>query len=239
MVYVIICEGKTDSVVINHYMTAQGFNYIKEANIGFEFKLLKKQSVDYFKNGTDILAIWNVGGSGNIKFSIEQIEELVSFGNEINSLAIVTDMDTNLSQTIEADISSYFKNTPNLKDNVWDTSLIKNSYGEDKKINVLLTIIPKAQSGALETIMLDALENIGYEEKILVDEVKKFIDNLNPLNLSFLDKVRKIIKSKLGCTVNIIDPERTFFDIIPAFNTINWSQFPIIQSHFNELMNYK
>ncbi len=240
MLYVIICEGKTDSVIINHFMTSYGFKYLKKNPNKFVFNLIGKQTVEYFKNSEngDILEIWNVDGCGNIKSSIEQIEDLIIQGGEINSLAIITDADFNLSETIETDISSYFKEGIDLKNNIWNSYDIKNSFEENKKLNILLLIIPKEQPGTLETILLDAIKNRGEEEKMLVKEVDKYIEELSNSNLSFLNKDRKKIKSKLGCTVNIIDPERTFLDIIPTFNTIQWNEYPIIESTFCELKKY-
>lgn len=240
MFYVIICEGKTDSIVINHFMTSQNFKYEKDSSKYLKFNTINKQTVDYFKNGSDVLAIWNVDGCGNIKSSIGQVESLITVGSDvIDSLAIVTDMDFNLSQDIEKEISSYFSRPITLADNVWSKYNYQDSFGSQKSLKTLLTIIPHGQSGALETIMLGALENSGNEEKLLVSEVNNFIDDLETKNLRFLDKNRKIIKSKLGCTVNIIDPERTFFDIRAVFDSISWGNYPVIQNHFYELKNYK
>lgn len=36
-----------------------------------------------------------------------------------------------------------------------------------------------------------------------------------------------------------MDPERTFNDIIPVFNSIDWNKESIVQEHFKELKEYK
>ena len=61
MLYVIICEGKTDSVIINHFMTSYGFKYLKKNPNKFVFNLIGKQTVEYFKNSENGDALQSVG----------------------------------------------------------------------------------------------------------------------------------------------------------------------------------
>lgn len=51
MIYVILCEGKTDSFVINQFMHLHGFSYKKKPPKGVpNFELLEFQEIDYFEN---------------------------------------------------------------------------------------------------------------------------------------------------------------------------------------------
>ncbi len=241
MFYVILCEGKTDSVIINQIMTKEGFTYIGSDKLEkkFEFKLTKRQDIDYFKKEEDTLAIWNVAGCSKIKDAIQQIEKVLKAGNKIDSLGILLDKDNNDSNDILKDISGNFEKSIDIQDNEWTNYNYIDEYEIEKQLRVIVTIVPGEKFGALETILLDAIENDGEEEKILVEKVKKFISELDKEKLSFLNKDRKKIKAGLGVTVNIIDPERTFKDIQPVFESIKWSEYPIIQEYFVEMKRYK
>lgn len=242
MFYVILCEGKTDSVIINHIMTSIGFIFIKnfqELGLNFKFKELKRQNIDYFKKEEDILAIWNTAGYSNIKSSVEQITRLIENGERIDRLSIITDRDKSEISEIENKIASYFVGNFILKNNEWKDYQIKDSFGRTIELKVLLQIVPTEKWGALETLLINALSEKGDEEKKLVERVEEFIEKLKIEKSTFLEKERNVIKSKLGCTVNIMDPERTFKDIIPVLNSIDWSKNNTVQEYFDKIKNYK
>lgn len=242
MLYVILCEGKTDSVVINHIMTSIGFKFTSKKpklEIDFEFELLKGQSVDYFKKEDDILVIWNVAGCCNIESSIKQIIRLIKNEAKISRVSIVTDRDENEISEIESKIGSYFGESFSLKDNEWKEYQIKDSFDTSIKIKILLRIVPNEKWGALETLLVEALAKKGQEEEKLVKNVGEFIEKLRKEGSDFLKKEHSFIKAKLGCVVNIMDPERTFKDIIPVFNSINWSSDETVQKCFDKIKKYR
>lgn len=82
------------------------------------------------------------------------------------------------------------------------------------------------------------MKNESEDNQILGNRLEEFIENLKEENFKYLRKEREVIKAKLGCFVNIIDPERTFKDIIPMLDEIEWDNQEIIQEHFKELKNY-
>lgn len=239
MFYVILCEGKTDSVVINNVMSSVGFEYINKKNKLSKFKLLKNQNVDYFENNNDILAIWNVAGYNNIKSSVEEIIKLNKADKVVDILSIVVDRDFDNVSEIEDEISSYFEGNTKLENKIWKEYQFTDGFGEIKQLKILLTIVPDKDFGAMETILLNALSDEGEDQKNLVNDVEKFIVELEEKENIYLNKKRNVIKAKLGCTVNIMDPERTFSDIIPVFKNIAWNEKSVVQEHFKELKEYK
>lgn len=239
MFYVILCEGKTDSVVINHVMSSVGFEYTNKRTKLAKFNLLKNQSVDYFKDNNDILAIWNVAGYNNIKNSVEEIIKLNKTDKVVDILSIVVDRDFDNISGIEDEISAYFEEDVKLENKIWKEYQFTDGFGEVKQLKILLTIVPDKDFGAMETILLNALADEGKEQKNLVDDIEKFITELEEKENIYLKKKRNVIKAKLGCAVNIMDPERTFNDIIPVFNSIDWNKKSIVQEHFKELKEYK
>lgn len=239
MFYVILCEGKTDSVVISHVMSSVGFEYTNKKNKLAKFKLLKNQSVDYFENNNDILAIWNVAGYNNIKSSVEEIIKLNKVNKVVDILSIVVDRDFDNIFEIEDEISAYFEGNTKLENKIWKEYQFTDGFGEIRQLKILLTIVPDKDFGTMETILLNALSDEGEDQKNLVNDVEKFIVELEEKENIYLNKKRNVIKAKLGCTVNIMDPERTFSDIIPVFKNIAWNEKSVVQEHFKELKEYK
>lgn len=239
MFYVILCEGKTDSVVISHVMSSVGFEYTNKKNKLAKFKLLKNQSVDYFENNNDILVIWNVAGYNNIKSSVEEIIKLNKVNKVVDILSIVVDRDFDNIFEIENEISAYFEGNIKLENKIWKEYQFTDGFGEIRQLKILLTIVPDKDFGAMETILLNALSDEGEDQKNLVNDVEKFIVELKEKENIYLNKKRNVIKAKLGCTVNIMDPERTFSDITPVFKNIAWNEKSVVQEHFKELKEYK
>lgn len=238
MVYIIVCEGKTDAFIINLILTQDGFVYTNKKN-GPTFKLLKKQSLDYFIKGKDTLVIWNVGGCGNIKDAINKVKLLAEYETTpIDSLGIVIDKDFNDGSNIENEFTELFKLETPLKNTVWNTHKYTTSFENEKELKILLNIIPYGEFGALETIMFTSLKDKGGDEKKLAENIEKMIEKLKEEGNSYFEKERYAIKAKLGCLINIIDPERTFYDIIESFSEIDWASEPIIETHFKQLKKY-
>lgn len=243
MFYIILCEGKTDSAIINQIMSEDGFEYLRDGKttIGKKFnpKLIKNQEIDFFKRGEEILGIYNISGSSNLKYTINEIEKLVRNEVELDYLAIVTDMDFQDSLNIESDYSNYFRDSLDLKNDIWKNYKFQDEFGTEKCLKILLKIVPKDRFGALETILLEALKKSGQEERVIGDSVEELIDKLKEDRISHLEKERYVIKSKLGCLVNILDPERTFKDILPVFSSITWTKYEVVQNNFTVIKNYK
>lgn len=234
----VICEGKTDAVIVNHIMTSIGFKYDKRIEMGFKLKLEKQQETDYLKKDDKLLGIWSVAGFNNIKKAVENIQEINKEITEepVDVLVILIDRDFKEINDLEKEVQSYFENSITLKNNCWSDYFYQDSFGRNEKIKILLKIIPTDKFGALETLLINALktdkETIGIGEA-----VEKFIDELKiELKPTRLEKERNVIKSKLGCFVNILDPERTFKDIIKVFDEIKWQDNSVIIENFKEFL---
>lgn len=239
MTYIILCEGKTDAFIINLIMSKVGFKYVNKKQ-GISFKLLKNQSLDYFVKDEDKLLIWNTGGCENLLKAVEEVKKLSKSSTvPIDSLGIVIDKDFNEEDTIVDNISSAFSLDNALKNAIWNKHNYEDDFKEQKSLKVLLNIIPYGEFGALETLMFNSLKNKGVDESRIGHDIEKMIDKLKSDKISFFKKERFVIKAKLGCLINSLDPERTFYDIIDSFEGINWEEDEIVKTHFKELEKYK
>jgi hypothetical protein len=77
--------------------------------------------------------------------------------------------------------------------NKWITNTYRNSFDQEKQIDMLLVVIPVEQQGALETVLLDAISEDPYDAHI-VDLVTQFVKTMRVEAGKYI-KSRKYLKS--------------------------------------------
>lgn len=233
---IILCEGKSDAVLISYYL-------IKTNNWEFNSKSkLKKlnfsnenESFDWYKREDDNLAIWGVGGKDNFEVALKKIYDLnflASSPQEIfSSIVIIADRDNlSINEKIHEFISilSDF-NIQSQGNNVWSSAAYNDSFGVTKSINIGFVIIPFTKEGALETFLLNALSEDSNRETI-VTESREFVYTLNPN--PFLSTPRLQLKAWLAVSLAIFSPEKVFNKIDEVLQQINWEEYITIQQGF-------
>ena len=124
--------------------------------------------------------------------------------------------------------TAYFKN------GIWTEATYYNSFAEEKKLQVLLKIIPEKYEGALETVMLDAIAEDPYDNEI-VNRCKAFIDEIRPFAEKYINKDRLALKAKLSATWAVQSPEKVFRFIDQQIRMVAWENSTVLKSCFAEL----
>ena len=147
----------------------------------------------------------------------------------------ILDRFINTIETIEKSVNdaiwgeaAYFKN------GMWTEATYYNSFDEEKKLQVLLKVIPKQYEGALETVMLDAISEDPYDKEI-VDRCKTFIDEIRPFAEKYINKDRLALKAKLSATWAVQSPEKVFRFIDQQIRMVAWENSTVLKSCFAEL----
>jgi len=196
----------------------------------------ENEEVKWYSLGEDILSIWGIGGKSNFKYAIEQIlriNELADKEDVFNKVILLTDRDDSLSdEDVLRELSRYFGEV-NLQNNEWADKEYINEFKETVNIKILPVIIPFDKTGALETFLLDAICEMGEEEKQIVDKSKDFISDINLVN--YLNTERLKVKGELAVTLGRMFPQRTFTSIDAMLKNINWEAYKTIQEGFRRL----
>ncbi len=238
---IILCEGKTDAVLLSYYLGKTGGwrynrdNKNKKLRIDFSDKS-NKVITHFIKDNDDELAICAVGGKDNFAdFYSEYIERYFiasEDGETEHKIAIVTDRD---DRSVE-DIEKYFsKNViSNIANNEWADNYLTNGFGQKIKISALMVVIPHNQQGALENLLLNALSEDEYRGN-LIDKSKEFVENISPEAKKIITSDRLKLKTKLGVSLAVLYPEKVFSLIDEHLKEIDWEKTSTINECFKKL----
>ena len=91
MIRIILCEGKTDAILLSYYLgRTKGWEYDKKPkHFKLQFPESDNRFVGHYKNGTEKLSICAVGGKDNfINFYKENVEEYIKDSEELDKYCI-------------------------------------------------------------------------------------------------------------------------------------------------------
>ena len=100
---------------------------------------------------------------------------------------------------------------------------IQDSFGQAKSIYTYLLIIPANEKGALERVIIDALNDIP-EETALMGEVEQFIDALKAGLVPDLNQINNANKATVGTFFSVRYPKKALRSFGVFISKIDWSK---------------
>ena len=95
--------------------------------------------------------------------------------------------------------------------------------------------VPLTESGALETLLLNALSEDAGNSYIVEksrDVVRDLLDNIDKFSDSYLSTRREQIKAPLAVFLGVTVPERTFDGMKKMMESIPWDNYQAIREMF-------
>ncbi len=243
----ILCEGKTDAILISYLLCKKwGWQYVnnKKRFKNYDISISEKEneSAEWYENSDRQLLICGVGGCTKFKSffndKIYPIQKLSKSDEVFQKIIVVIDHDQNTIESLEKEFSNSFNDIiTEMKNNTW----INNSYflkGFNTKVDIksLLLIIPIKNEGELETVLLKAISDKSYD-KIIVDDVEMFIDNIKDHANKYLTSKRMVMKAKLGAVFAIMSPQKVFSFIDEILRSVEWENSSTLMELFKEFSN--
>ena len=143
---------------------------------------------------------------------------------------VVTDRDeasnTNVARVINNSLEKISVEAGQWKDNV-----IEDLFGQTKNISTYLLIIPSSEKGALERVIINALNDIP-EETDLIQEVVQFIDSLKGELVPELNQINKANKATVGTFFSVRDPKNAMRSFGVFISKIDWSKSESLKELF-------
>ncbi len=246
---IILCEGFDDAYILGYYLfktcewnRAVKPNFAKEYN----FPSINKhnQGIEYYYKDDNKLAIWSVGGKDAFDKPIKFVSRVNKEHpkNGINNIFILSDIDNSSIdkqlKTLNSQLNAYdisIDNLTNNEPNVFDFIIEDESY----KLSVIPIIIPFEEEGALETILIKAIEEDGTEEKFIVSQACEYIDNIkNNIAEKYLKSSRLILKAKFSSVISVTNPDRSTAIFNKLLISHEWEKAESVKNHFNALNKY-
>ena len=236
---IIICEGSTDSILLQYFLRkAYGWEDTKERiPLSNKFKTFRK-----LKKEEKTLCIGGCGGVSQIKDKFDNILELNSFaanGEEYDKIIILTDRDEVDTEAdfcaeisrILAERNVYAGQT--IKNDEWVHCKMKNGQGKEISVDLLLLVIPFEQTGAMETFLLDAIAKADDYDNDIIKQGNAFVDSVDP-DKRYLSKRRYITKAKFDVYFSVRTAAEQFVERQNLLKSVPWEKYLLIQDSFRK-----
>ncbi len=235
---VILCEGKTDAILLSYYL-GKCFNwkYTSQFPENLRIKAQKdNESVNCYKRGEDYLLICAVGGKDNFgRFFEEKLRRSLEISNSIEKIVVITDKDDRTVSDIESffieDFKGCFSKIINRK---WSSNSYTDEFKKKMSVEVLLVVIPKNHAGALETVLLDAISENPYDKNI-VEKTRTFVEQMRGEAAQYISTDRLQMKAHLGVTWAVQYPEKVFSLIDEQMRSISWEKYEVLNECYGIL----
>ena len=192
MKHLILCEGKTDAILLSYYLQATNqwvFTKKQPKDLTIQVDDINGESLNWYQRGEDSLLICGVGGKDKFhKFFREKIQDPQVKSDAFSKIAVIMDRDqdseSDLLRKVDRDFYPLIQK-PLL--NKWCPCSYRNGYGEEKSFSFLLIVIPTDKEGAMEALILDAICE-DQENKIIVDLCRDHVDHVQPFAWRYISK---------------------------------------------------
>lgn len=223
MTELILVEGVSDVQLISYYLqNVYGWKHERENILGIEPLDEHEHIESLSKNGNQVV-LCGVGGNGKFAHFVEQHRiNYIVVEKEISSLVVVTDRDEASDAKIKNQINASLDQI-SVESNCWKENAIQDSFGQAKNIYTYLLIIPANEKGALERVIIDALNDIP-EETALMGEVEQFIDALKAGLVPDLNQINNANKATVGTFFSVRYPKKALRSFGVFISKIDWSK---------------
>lgn len=231
---IILCEGRTDAVLVGKYLEAnKQWKYSRKDKQGLTLnKEDNNQIIDKYQRNEDWLYIWGVGGITRFKsplqkiFTINQLDSTLGF----NNIVVIVDNDDEENDMIQ-EISALLR-ISGLKGDEWNDIPYADRFGQRGIVKLMIMIIPFEKKGALETVLINGIaEN---DDESIVDQCCNFVDNIKTTKC--LRKRREVLKAKLSTIISIFYPDRAVDSLVEIIEGIYWSKSTSVNQVFIKLL---
>jgi len=236
----ILCEGKTDAILLSYYLesTCGWTHQDAPKNLAIKANERKGESVYWYHKNDENLLICGVGGKNNFgSFFREKILPAMVDSDAFLRIAVVIDRDDQEEQSILDSFRLEFRPIiTNVESDIWVSNYYENSYKQESLADFLLVVIPADKEGALETLLLDAISENEYDEAIVKRSVA-YVNEIQPLADVYIHKNRLKLKACLGVTWAIQSPEKVFSFIDTQIRSVKWEDSQVLSECFQQLKN--
>lgn len=239
---IIICEGETDFVFLQHFMIkVNGWNDSKQMpNPSFRSNVNNSLSRDFFKD-SNMLTIISCGGCGNIKTVFEEVirrnENEIEDSERYSKIVILTDNDEDcVEKKIIFELNDILKNKVQISNNKWTTLTFEDTVHNQFDSDLLLLIIPFDENGALESFLLESISKENTYDAEIIKKAKEFVDNADP-EKKYLSHRGFVTKARLYAYFAIrIEPTvNQFRQRQNVLTNVPWEKYENVRTVFKEL----
>lgn len=235
----ILCEGKTDCILLQYYLE-KVHSWDRKGKSSFH--AVDKAWSNYFEKDGNTLIISETGGCSRISEGLLTAinrNKMAAPGSKddfFDKIVIFTDNDEigtacNLINEIE---DALRKNSVTfvslLKKGTWNKIDIETIEGL-KNCELYIMFIPFDENGALETYLLKCIGDGNVYDKEIIDKSKIFVDTVDP-DEKYLNKRRLKIKAKFDVYFSVRTAVDQFAERQNILKSVDWENYNNIRNDF-------
>ena len=242
---IILCEGSDDLWFIAYYLhKTAGWDVLRGSEIKRHWKnyqvnpLNEHQQVCYLKKDGDLTCIWCVGGKDCfaqcLKICVEKFVKEFPF-DAVGAVVPVRDRDDDTIADILRKFETPLSEISPLQ-NQQTTEFHVSCYGEQVSVKVTPVIIPFAEQGAIESLLIASVRDDSEAGKTVAQSAEQFVDALAEqvdVRERYLPHKRQILKAKFSAVVAITNPEHSTARFQDMVVDCPWEQSPSVREHFD------
>jgi hypothetical protein len=234
----ILCEGKSDAILLSYYLGRTCGWSSAEPPKGFsiEAEEQKGESAYWYTKEEKYLLICGVGGKDKFQsFFNDKIAPMMIDASAFEKIAIVMDRDEQDDESIIKSLQQALAPAISLIEvDKWITNVYQNSFGQEVQVEALAVIIPSDKEGVLESMLLDAISEKEYDG-IIVKRCIEYVHDIQPIAERYISKRRLKLKACLGVTWAIQSPEKVFTFIDTQIRSVKWEESELLRICFRNL----
>ena len=233
---VILCEGSTDFVLLQHFMRrTYQWEYKSNKQINIAGQSARECTLQKDDNTVSIIGC---GGCNRLIPCLNyelMLNSVSALGEAYDKIVIITDRDEVLteqefSEQIEYQIKVYNgKYSGLITNNEWMEFSFINGYGDELKTKLLMLVIPFEETGAMETFLLNAIAEQDEYDKYIINQCNAFVDNVDNQR-KYLNKRRYITKAKFDVYFSVRTSAEQFNERRNIIKNVAWEKYPLIQN---------
>lgn len=238
---VILCEGSTDFVLLQHFMRrTYQWEYKSNKQINIAGQSARECTLQKDDNTVSVIGC---GGCNRLIPCLNyelMLNSVSALGEAYDKIVIITDRDEVLteqefSEQIEYQIKVYNgKYSGLITNNEWMEFSFINGYGDELKTKLLMLVIPFEETGAMETFLLNAIAEQDEYDKYIINQCNAFVDNVDNQR-KYLNKRRYITKAKFDVYFSVRTSAEQFNERRNIIKNVAWEKYPLIQNSFDKL----
>ena len=235
MIEVVLVEGVSDVRLISYYLqNTYGWKHENSNALGITAND-EYEHIESLSKQENQLVLCGVGGNGKFASFVEKHRvNMMLVEKEIASLMVVTDRDEDSDAKVGRKIGKSLESI-SIRAGEWISNDMVDSFGQRKMINTYLLVIPPNENGALERVIINALNDIP-EEKELIQEVKKFIESLKNGLVKELEQTNKYDKAVVGTFFSVRNPQNALRSFGVFLHKVDWTKSEYLKDLFLPFM---
>lgn len=247
---IIVCEGRDDLWFLGYYLNKTLNWNICSSDVWcplYKLSAKKKQEVQYLSSpdGTNQTAIFSSGGQDRMKPLVKDWLALIQSqpSSPIDAIIFFRDCDDRSPDALAHDMESWFSEFSawcpipfSLKNNEV-TALHREIDEIDVTVSLLPVIIPFDENGAIETLLLKAIEDSSGEGAYIAQSARHYIDcaksNVFP---HYLSKQRLVTKAKYSAAIAVTNPDHSTQAFQSLMYSTPWEESASIKNHMKKVV---